>query len=268
MLISTLYYAKGTEVMDEMTNMADNPAARLAEVEETLRQALAAFQPKDDVLAFSFEDIFQLFLYHKIFAPKKPVEPCPIQFSRLYRLKGRLLAEAGDYAGAAGALTEALTWNPVDPEAVFELAEVHKLRKNIQAFLDETRRAFGLAVTREQLARGYRNWGYYFIEKGRYDQAAQLYFFSNAFSSHDLVLNELLYINQMTGKDVPSPDQDKLLAILERYKIPLGPSDTVVDTALALADQSEAEGEAELAHQCRQMAFDLTGDPKIKEKLN
>ena len=96
----------------------------------------------------------------------------------------------------------------------------------------------------------------------------RLYFFSNAFSSHDLVLNELLYINQMTGKDVPSPDQDKLLAILERYKIPLGPSDTVVDTALALADQSEAEGEAELAHQCRQMAFDLTGDPKIKEKLN
>ena len=138
--------------MDEMTNMADNPAARLAEVEETLRQALAAFQPKDDVLAFSFEDIFQLFLYHKIFAPKKPVEPCPIQFSRLYRLKGRLLAEAGDYAGAAGALTEALTWNPVDPEAVFELAEVHKLRRNIHAFLDETRRAFGLAVTREQLA--------------------------------------------------------------------------------------------------------------------
>ncbi len=246
-----------------MTETANEKSIDLAKVEETLTLALAAFQPRQDTLFFSFDDIFQLFLYHRIFQPGKKVVPCETRFSQLYRLKGRLLLEAGDYAGAAGALEEALGWNPVDPEAVFELAESLKLQKKLPAYLEQTRHAFALAVTREQLARGYRNWGYYFIEQKQYEKAAQLYFFSNGFASHDLVLNELLYINQMTGKDVPSPDQDKLLKILEEHGIPLGPSDQVVDTALALADQSEAQGEIQLARQCRRMAFDLTGDPKI-----
>ena len=142
---------------------------------------------------FSFETMLQLFLYHRLYQPQKPVLPCELPFSQLYRGKGRLLLETGDAVQGEVALREALRWNPVDPEIVFELAEAFKLQKKLSAYLAKTRRAFDLAVTKEQLARCYRNWGYYFIEQKEYDNAAQLYFFSNGFAESEMVLHELLY---------------------------------------------------------------------------
>ena len=245
---------------------AADPKSTLKQIEQTIQESLASFQPQEGTLYFSFETMLQLFLYHRLYQPQKPVLPCELPFSQLYRGKGRLLLETGDAAQGEVALREALRWNPVDPEIVFELAEAFKLQKKLSAYLAKTRRAFDLAVTKEQLARCYRNWGYYFIEQKEYDNAAQLYFFSNGFAESEMVLHELLYINQMTGKEVPSPDQERLLAILEAYQIPLGPSPQVVDTALALAEQSEAEGQRELAGECRRLVRELTGDTGIGKK--
>jgi len=235
---------------------------KIFKCDAAIEEAEKLFVKKDDVLSFSFDNILEYYIYNAVYPPKKPLEPTEIPFSTLYKAKAQIYLDYEKVKDATIWAKKACDWNPCDTDAIFLLGECYKRSKELHRFLNQTRQAMTVAYTKSDLARAYRNWGYFFIETKQYEKAAQLYFFSYGFEENENVLNELLYINQMTGKEVAKPNQDELLNIFKEHKIQMGPSQQIIDLFPPLIKMCKDENMDELAQNITALAADITGDPQ------
>jgi tetratricopeptide (TPR) repeat protein len=179
-------------------------------------------------------------LYRKLFPTKREVRDLPYDLSLLHFRYGETLVELGELDAAENTLRRARSFNPINPPAIFELAEVFKLQQRWREFHEIS--TFGLLVSFriEHAARAYRNLGFYYIETGDYELAAACYqksYWIDA-QSKDRCALELAYIEQKIGRPVPPADHDVVDETLQANGIQTSLSE-VVREAIAEVDSPD-----------------------------
>lgn len=115
-------------------------------------------------------------------------------------------------------LNKALEWDPYNFSAINEKGEIYKAQKNFKKYYFNTLDSAELIYRESELARYYRNLGFYFIENSEWELAKAVYAYSLKFDFSPVVAHELEYIAQKTGnKDIP--ENDKLINILKENRI-------------------------------------------------
>jgi len=89
----------------------------------------------------------------------------------------------------------------------------------LEEYKDKTLGFFSKLYDPHDLARFYRNLGYYYIEREEWELAKAIYIYSMRFDNSDKAKNELIYIIQKSNsQELPNPE--KVKSMLEKYYIP------------------------------------------------
>jgi len=206
-----------------------------------LMEALVAKYEELDMFAddavseyHNFRELFEEILYKQIYKPEKDVRRAEIDYSELYLLYGSLLVELKRYADAEVELKKAMRWNPSNASIAFEHAETFKPRGMMEEYYQATMDAFKIAFHPAELARCYRNLGYYFVEKKDYPTAVCCETFSLQFEKSDMVQSELYYISVQDKSVNIDPDMDAIENCFKEKGIPFGPDDDILGLAYQL----------------------------------
>lgn len=136
----------------------------------------------------------------------------------VYTYLGSMEFEFGNYDKAIEYLNQALQWNPFDFKATMELAETYKAKNDFKKYYLITLDSINLIYTEKDLARYYRNLGYYFIENKKWNLAKAVYLYSLKFENSNNVYQEIQYIVQSTGDD-KLPEKETLAEVLKENRI-------------------------------------------------
>ncbi len=217
----------------------------------------------------TFNSILEEILYANIHHPEKELRRAGEPYSILYLNLGCVLFELGDLKGAKKALAKAIRWNPIDPNITFEYAEIFKVQGKLDDFFRLTKLAFSHSYKKSHLARCYRNFGYYFVERELWKMAAGCYLFSaNYEQEHKSAQSELWYIQQKAGPDFEPPSHDELLEGFNEYSIPFGADRDVIGILIALGQEGKRQDNQDFARHFLELAYELTESDEIKEMLN
>ena len=225
---------------------------------------------KDDAVSeyHTFDSYFEELLYKFHNEPKKEVRRAQMPFASVYVQYGSLLIDVERWEDARKALKEALHWNPASAEILFEYSETFKHTGELDEYFKLAVEAFKYCYTPENLARAYRNLGWYFIEKELYEDALAAYFLSVQYADDPHVQSELYYISQKTGKEFEQPDLESVKACTEKYGFPLGPDHDVLGMAYSLGKQSFDDNEKEAAKYFLTIFYNLMQDDDVKKMLD
>jgi tetratricopeptide (TPR) repeat protein len=226
------------------------------------------FQDDDESEYRDFNNVVENVLYVNLYSPKKNVLLPIINRSTLYLMYGYGLVELKRFDDAKMALEIAIKYNPINTAALFEYAELFKINKNFQRFLKWTRRCLQCAYHPEDIARAYRNFGYYYIEQGQFDTAATMYYVSLFYEQNKQATSELFYITQMTGKKTDEPSPEKAQQVFSDEDIQYGANDFVISILVKLAENAEEHKSINMAKHYYTMLYKLNGDESVKEKLD
>lgn len=249
-LVSAKQYEKATIMIDPLIQLCEE-----------------SFKEDEETDYFSFKNIFQAYLYQYSFKPLKEIKPTPYDFSEIYIIRGFLYLQEHNIEAAIQALNKAVQWNPVNVYAYFQLGEANKFASNFDEYLNLTKKALSFATTNAEIARCYRNVGFYFIETEKYPDSINMYYLSNEFEKNEAVSAELFYISQKTGLKIEEPEQDEILKTLHEYDIQIGASEAVIGIAQALGEKALETKQIDLARYCLGMTCELTGNEEAKEML-
>ena len=226
---------------------------------------------QDDAVSeyHTFNSLIEELIYANIHNPTKEIRRAAEPYSTLYLNLGVVLVELGELDAAKIALEKATRWNPIDPNISFEYAEIFKMQGDLDEFLRLTTEAYSHTYQSQHLARCYRNFGYYFIEKGLWQLAASCYLYS---TRHDSDIkhaqSELWYIQQKAGPSFTMPTDADLLETFSEYKIPLGANRNIINLLVELANEAKSSGHIEYAKYFLETLYDLTGYRDVKEMLD
>ena len=141
------------------------------------------------------------------------------------------------------------------------------MRQELEPFFTKTLEAFKIAFRPEDVARCFRNLGYYFVEKKLYKEAVTAYLLSNHFEKNTMVQSELYYIGQETGKPVVNPTYEEMKNIAVKYHFPLDAHQDVLGIAYTYGKHAFENQEMDQARYCFNILYKLTNDKEIKALL-
>ena len=193
-----------------------------------------------------FREPMEEILYRMVSGTEKDLRRSPIEYAEIYLLDGSLLVELKRPEDAEKALAKAIRWNPTYAKLAFEHAETFKIRGLIEDFGKLTRDVFKIAYRPDDLARCYRNMGYYFVEMKEYKAAVCCLLFSSQFEKNDMVQSELYYISQVSGETF-NPTNDELHEIFEKHGIPYGPEIEILKAAYGYGRAFYEKGDMQTA---------------------
>ena len=130
---------------------------------------------------FCFENQLEEILYRELYQPTKDIHIVAQDYAGIYFLYGIVLVELDRLEEAEGALIKSSRWNPIMVEPRFELGEIYKKRQQYQEYFEITSQCLERAYRSEDIARCYRNLGYYYIYQGNFELAIAVYCFSIPF---------------------------------------------------------------------------------------
>lgn len=250
-------------------NLALNKVEKLVENAEEL---ISAGMYQNDSVSdyFCFINPMQELLYgYRHRDSEKDIRPSSFPFATIYFFYGNILFELGRYTEANVALGKAKRWNPMDADIAFEYAETYKAMGDIETFFDYTIEIFNFAYKSEDLARCYRNLGYYFIEKKMWQEAIACEDYSLNFDSNtDAAYGELFYIEQTTHLEIKPAPIETMKKFSRKYGFPLEPNEDVVGLAIAYGENSAENGNDEFAKYFLNIAYDLTHFDEVKQLLD
>lgn len=218
---------------------------------------------------FSFEAPFEFFMYVQKYKAEKEIKWIEYPYAAIYLQYGSLLVDLQRYEEANLALEKALRWNPMSATIMFEYAETYKILGQMDKYIDVSKKAFSVAYTKSDVARAYRNLGYYFIEQEKYQAAIGCYLLSLQYDNESKnAQSELYYIHQKTEGSVEQPTLEELIEIAEIEGIPMEVDRDVLGIAVAYGKHFLDDGEVAGARAMFEIVYDLTDDETIKDILD
>lgn len=236
-------------------------------VTNVVEQIKDEFKAGDTFKYYSFDDYMQFALYCNIFQPTKEVRRANYKYDDIYKMLGYILIEKGEYDEAIEVLRKGMSFNPVSVRIMFELGEAYKLQKDWDKFYSVSKRALEFAMSKEDIARAYRNIGFYFTEKEMYNEAIALFLLSGEFVKSDVAVNELQYIASKSGLNVSEFEMDKLNEVLEDNEMQLGVNPFILQLAYDIGQQALKDGKKDIAKYYFEFIFKFNQDAHIKEIL-
>jgi tetratricopeptide (TPR) repeat protein len=216
-----------------------------------------------------FQNQLEQILYNELMRPERKVRIMDGNIGHLYFLSGYLYFEMGRFEEAENALNKARKINPVSVTPIFESAEIDKKNKDWDSYLKATKLCLSLSYTAEDLARSYRNLGFYYIEQEKYDIAAAIYQVSVVYDpkAATMAQSQLFFIQQMTGNAPTPPKMEEIMKMFEENDIPMGANELVLNIAMTLANMAEKEKYYDMARYYYSIVYDLTSWEEINDHV-
>ena len=216
-----------------------------------------------------FNEFLEMALYNHLVKPADPSrKPVPIPYFQIYGLYGQMLVEKHRLEDARNAFRKALHWNPVSFVIASEYIETYRMEGNLDTFFSKTIEAFKIALHAPNVARCYRNLGYYFIEKKLFPEAVASYVISQWFDKNSQnAQSELNYISSIAGK-IERPSIEQIKQYSEKYGFPVGADKDIVQLAYVYGESLEKDGQKQGAKYCFSIMYELTQEERIKKRID
>ena len=232
-------------------------------------EVLGAYKNDLESEYYYFDEMFEMVLYAYRNKPKRNLRWPDTNYSGIYLLYGTILVELRRLEEAKSALQKAMRWNPVSRQILFEYAEIFKMTGDMEEFYRLTLDAFRISFHSLEVARCYRNMGFYFVEKELYDAASACYHMSTVFEPDSKqAMSELYYISMKTNKEVAVPAPGEMERYSDEYGIPLGADEDVIGLSYAHGKQLYDSEKYDHAAYFWSITYELTDDPEIREMLS
>lgn len=216
-----------------------------------------------------FNEFFEEALYKYHEEPTRELRRATYPLDVFYTQYGSLLVDLQRPKDAEAALVKALHWNPADVKIMFERAETRKVQGDMDGFFKLTLEAFKYAFRPKQVARCFRNLGFYFTEKELWEESVACHTMSLQYDNEsNLAMSELYYIQQKAGKVIQPPKTDRLREISEQYGFPVGADQDVLGLSYHYGKLFAEQGNTEAARYCWEITYGLTDDEDIKKMLD
>jgi len=215
----------------------------------------------------TFNETFEEILYRHIYQPKKDLRPADPTWTRAFFLQGNLLFEMQRYDEAQEALKQALHWNPISSEINFEYIETYKMMGDMDTFFRLSKDALRFAFKSSDVARCFRNIGFYFVEQELYNEAMGCFELSTLYEESKTANSEMYYIHQMTEGKATVPTKAEMEKIAEKYGFSMGADDDVLGLSFAYGKHAYENGHKQAAIYFWSITYELTHDDYIKGLL-
>lgn len=244
-------------------------ALRIMEALVSKVEDMRAFEDDQVSEYHVFDEFFEEVLYQYRANPEKDIRRAPIPYTEIYMLYGSLLAELKRIPDAQEALRKGLRWNPVSFRITAEYIETYKMTGELEQFFALTKEAFKIAFRSADVARCYRNLGFYFVEKELWSEAIACYLLSLQFD-HEAkqAQSELYYINSITDGKIPEPSIDQAEEYGSQYGFPIGADDDILGLAFSYGEHFFEQETFDAARYFLSIAHDLTGDKEIEKMID
>lgn len=185
----------------------------------------------------------------------------------LYYIYGTLLLENDDFAKAEEYLLKALRINPVSSKTILSLADIYKSKtRTYNRFFLYNVDALKFAYKNEDIARAYRNFGFFYVEENQLDIAAAFYDFSLNFDFNKQAFRELEYIKSRgINTEIGRKDAER---IIESKSIQIGVNPFILDTLKIICTDLENRNHYSGALYFYRILYDLTKDNMVLGKIN
>ena len=205
-------------------------------------------------------------MYHHLYSTDKDVRKAVFSYTEAYLVYGSVLVDLERIEEAQAVLRKGLKWNPVSFSLNSEYIETFKMLGRIDEFYELSKKAIKLAYRPKNLARCYRNLGYYFVEKERYSEALGCYRFSNVYDKDaKQSQSEMYYILGMTDGKVKEHSIEEFKNYSKLYDFPLGVDNDIMGLSLCYGEDFLKKGHKEAAKYLYQIAYDMVNDEKLKK---
>ena len=185
----------------------------------------------------------------------------------LYYIYGTLLLENDDFSKAEEYLLKALRINPVSSKTILSLADIYKSKtRTYNRFFLYNVDALKFAYKNEDIARAYRNFGFFYVEENQLDIAAAFYDFSLNFNFNKQALAELEYLKSR-GISIEM-NRKEAERIIESKNIQIGVNPFILDTLRFISADLENRKYYRGALYFYRILYDLTKDNLILAKIN
>ena len=184
----------------------------------------------------------------------------------LYYVYGFLLLESKQYEKAEEYLKKAIKINPVSARIILELTEIYKVHTyTFNEFIIRTSDALKYAYYPQDIARCYRNLGYYYVEENDFRTALALYIYSMEFEASPLAYAEIKYIQSRSKVEL---SLNECIEIIEGKNIQLGVNPFILECLDELILEYEKNNLPNQVRYFLELKFDITNDEKILDKIN
>ena len=217
----------------------------------------------------SFTNPLEELIFFKYIGSEKEIRYIPDNqpLLDLYYIYGFLLFENQEFEEAEESLKKALKINPVSARIILELSEIYKMHTpTFNKFIIYTSDALKYAYYPQDLARCYRNLGYYYIEENQFDVAIALFKYSMKYEMSIKAYSELQYI-ESKGHDIDISLNDAI-SILEDKNIQIGVNPFVFEALNELAKEYEKNKLYNQSLYFYELLYDITNDEQTFNKIN
>ncbi len=252
-------YAEANALMQR--RQFDKAVVLTGQIYDKIREA---FPETEDRRFFSFRNLLESNLYYVMYHPTKHLEKTPFDFVRFLTAHAYNLVELRRPSEAIPVLEEAIRYNPVCPDARFELAEIYKLMQEPEKLLAVVRDTLPVCASPHALARCYANLGHYCVDKQEYEKAICFYFESLIFAHNEAIRFELKHVSQLMGRKISPPTRQKVLEAFASLDLPVGPDQNVLGVTAALGEQAREKEDWAAACFYLRVFADLTNDAEAK----
>ncbi|MBR5503250.1 MAG: hypothetical protein IKV87_02210 [Methanobrevibacter sp.] len=185
----------------------------------------------------------------------------------LYYLYGTLLYENDNFKKSEEYLLKALRINPVSSKTILALADIYKSKtRTYNRFFLYNVDALKFAYTNKDIARAYRNFGFFYVEEDQLDIAAVFYDFSLNYDFNKQAIKELEYLKSR-GIDVEI-DAEDAKKIIESKNIQVGPNEFVLDVLRFICFDLENKKQTSQALYFYRILYELTKDNLVLGRIN
>lgn len=226
---------------------------------------------EDDMVSeyHSFTNPLEELLFRKYIGAEKEVRIIPDNqpILDLYYIYGFLLLENNQLEEAEENLKKANRINPVSARIILELSEIYKKHTpSFNKFYMYTKEALTYSYYPQDIARCYRNFGYFFIEENKFDIAVALFKYSMTFEMSMMAYTELHYI-ESKGHSIDM-DLNEAIELIKTNNIQLGVNPFISEALDQLASEYENNKLFTQALYFYELIFNITQDEKTGEKIN
>lgn len=229
--------------------------------------------PSDDLFIEDSVSIYMTFktpleycYYLYKLKPHKEVRYPTFPFNEVYESYAYILLEKLDMETALSIIEKGLTRNPLNTHLLFERAEIYKKKGDMTIFRRLTSDFLQYLYRRGDVARYFRNIGYYFVELKQWGAAVCAYMVSMWWEYSDKAAAQLHYISTQTETLPRKRNNAECLKYMEDQGINILPDPAWMHIALEIGGKAFEHKNMELAAYCYGVVADFTGDKNAKDK--
>ncbi len=236
-------------------------------LESVMPSGTATAEEGKDSICIEFDNALEYLFYVNRYGASKEIQQPALSVAELYLLYAYILIEKREFQKAFDVIDRALERKPLFTDIMFERAEIYKLQADMDGFFKTTVETFPFCYRREDIARYFRNLGYFFIEKEDWPEAMFCYIVSTHWHSTEVAESQMFHITSKSGYVFEAENINPCRQRLEERGAPFYPEPLWVSCALYMGDLAKQEKEYEGALSYYSVAYDLTEDAGILAKI-